>query len=104
MNQAFLFSEKIKKPAASYSRTGESRTTLGDGALDFRVRNGNGYDNSSMATGKGLSRVGPRPACPRKYLPDYGLCYTTSVALATVRRALRQRNQIAAFKAVEIVH
>ena len=41
-----------KKPAASYSRTGESRTTLGDGALDFRVRNGNGYDNSSMATGK----------------------------------------------------
>ena len=52
MNQAFLFSEKIKKPAASYSRTGESRTTLGDGALDFRVRNGNGYDNSSMATGK----------------------------------------------------
>ena len=52
VNQAFLFSEKIKKPAASYSRTGESRTTLGDGALDFRVRNGNGYDNSSMATGK----------------------------------------------------
>ena len=41
-----------KEPAASYSRTGESRTTLGDGALDFRVRNGNGYDNSSMATGK----------------------------------------------------
>ena len=40
------------KPAASYSRTGESRTTLGDGALNFRVRNGNGCDNSSMATGK----------------------------------------------------
>ena len=33
---------KGKKPAASYSRTGDSRTTLGDGALDFRVRNGNG--------------------------------------------------------------
>ena len=44
--------EDKKEPAASYSRTGESRTTLGDGALDFRVRNGNGYDNSSMATGK----------------------------------------------------
>ena len=43
---------EIKKPAASYSRTGESRTTLGDGALNFRVRNGNGCDNSSMATGK----------------------------------------------------
>ena len=41
-----------KKPAASYSRMGGSHTTLGDGALDFRVRNGNGYDNSSMATGK----------------------------------------------------
>ena len=46
------FEKGKKKPAASYSRTGESRTTLGDGALDFRVRNGNGYDNSSMATGK----------------------------------------------------
>ena len=44
--------KKKKKPAASYSRTGESRTTLGDGALNFRVRNGNGCDNSSMATGK----------------------------------------------------
>ena len=46
------FSLKIKKPAAPYSRTGESRTTLGEGALNFRVRNGNGCDNSSMATGK----------------------------------------------------
>ena len=44
-------SEK-KEPAASYSRTSERRTTLGDGALDFRVRNGNGYDSSSMATGE----------------------------------------------------
>ena len=41
-----------KKPAAPYSRTGESRTTLGEEALDFRVRNGNGYDSLSMATGK----------------------------------------------------
>ena len=40
-----------KEPAASYSRAGGSRTTLGDGALDFRVRNGNGYDCLSMATG-----------------------------------------------------
>ena len=46
---------KIKKPAAPYSRTGESRTTLGEGALNFRVRNGNGCDNSSMATGKSRS-------------------------------------------------
>ena len=43
--------KKQKKPAASYSRTSERRTTLGDGALDFRVRYGNGYYNSSMATG-----------------------------------------------------
>ena len=43
----------IKKlPATSYSRTGESRTTLGDGELDFCVRNGNRYDFSSMVTGK----------------------------------------------------
>ena len=43
---------KTKKPAAPYSRTGGSRTTLGEEALDFRVRNGNGYDSLSMATGK----------------------------------------------------
>ena len=35
------------------SATGrESRSTLGEEALDFRVRNGNGYDSLSMATGK----------------------------------------------------
>ena len=44
--------KKMKKPAASYSRADEFRTTLGDGALDFRVRNGNGYCRPSMATGK----------------------------------------------------
>ena len=44
--------QKQKKPAAPYSRTGGSRTTLGEEALDFRVRNGNGYDSLSMATGK----------------------------------------------------
>ena len=41
-----------KKPAASYSRAGGSRTTLGEEALDFRVRDGNGYDSLSMATGR----------------------------------------------------
>ena len=44
--------KKKKKPAATYSRAGESRTTLGDGALDFRVRNGNGYCSPSTATGE----------------------------------------------------
>ena len=44
--------KKTKKPAAPYSRTGGSRTTLGEEALDFRVRNGNGYDSLSVATGK----------------------------------------------------
>ena len=54
--------ENGKKPAASYSRTSERRTTLGDGALDFRVRNGNGYDSPSMATGeRDRSRLLPQP-------------------------------------------
>ena len=44
--------ETKKEPAASYSRAGGSRTTLGDEALDFRVRNGNGYGRLSVATGK----------------------------------------------------
>ena len=51
---------KEKKPAAPYSRTGESRTTLGEGALNFRVRNGNGCDNSSMATGKKSRKLGTK--------------------------------------------
>ena len=42
------------KLATFYSRTGESCTTLDDGELDFRVRNGNGYDFSSMVTSKKL--------------------------------------------------
>ena len=46
-----IFLQK-KLPATSYSRTGESRTTLGDGALNFCVRNGNRCDNPSMVTGK----------------------------------------------------
>ena len=40
------------EPAASYSRAGGSRTTLGEEALDFRVRDGNGYCRLSMATGE----------------------------------------------------
>ena len=47
-----LGSDPQKKLATSYSRTSGRRTTLGDGALDFRVRNGNGYDSSSMVTSK----------------------------------------------------
>ena len=41
-----------KEPAASYSRAGGSRTTLGEEALDCRVRNGNGYGRLSVATGE----------------------------------------------------
>ena len=44
--------KKIKKPAAPYSRAGGSRTTLGEEALDFRVRDGNGYGRLSVATGR----------------------------------------------------
>ena len=40
------------EPAASYSRAGGSRTTLGEEALDFRVRDGNGYGRLSVATGE----------------------------------------------------
>ena len=39
---------------------GGSHTTLGDGALDCRVRNGNGYGNSSMATGKKAGKSGTK--------------------------------------------
>ena len=50
---AFALQRKQKKkPAAPYSRAGGSRTTLGEEALDFRVRDGNGYCRLSMATGR----------------------------------------------------
>ena len=49
-----------KRPAAPYSRTSGRRTTLGEGALDCRVRNGNGYDSPSMATGR-KDRSGTSP-------------------------------------------
>ena len=49
-----------KLPATSYSRTGESRTTLGDGALNFCVRNGNRCDNPSMVTGKKAVQLGTK--------------------------------------------
>ena len=41
-----------KEPAASYSRAGGSRTTLGEEALGFRVRDGNGHGRLSVATGE----------------------------------------------------
>ena len=50
-------------PAASYSRTGGSRTTLGDGALDFRVRHGNGYFSASVATGTKPFELDARESC-----------------------------------------
>lgn len=43
-------------PAACYSPTGESRSTLADEALHFRVRDGNGCYVLSMATGKSTER------------------------------------------------
>ena len=43
-------------PAACYSPTGESRSTLADEALHFRVRDGNGCFVLSMATGKAIER------------------------------------------------
>ena len=42
---------EIKTPAASYSPAREPRSTLGDGTLHFRVRDGNGCCLPSMATG-----------------------------------------------------
>ena len=61
-----FFAKQKKGPAASYSRTSERRTTLGDGALDFRVRNGNGYFSPSMATGK-ISGYRNKPGTKENY-------------------------------------
>ena len=69
---------KEKRPATSYSRMGGSHTTLGEGALDFRVRHGNGYDNSSMITDLKRSEVWrlKRFATPIKDKSFYYLTYS----------------------------
>src|SRR5437660_8294724 len=41
--------EKI--PAATYSPTRKACSTIGSGGLNFRVRDGNGWDPSDVATG-----------------------------------------------------
>ena len=43
-------SEKI--PAATYSPTRKPCSTIGSGGLNFRVRDGNGWNPSDEATGK----------------------------------------------------
>ena len=39
-------------PAATYSPTRKPCSTIGSGGLNFRVRDGNGWDPSDVATGK----------------------------------------------------
>ena len=61
-----------KKPAASYSRAGGSRTTLGEGALDFRVRDGNGYVRLSVATGEKVPDAWKRSGSVRCFVARRG--------------------------------
>ena len=42
----------LERMAATYSRASYTGTTIGKTAFDGRVRNGNGSDNSFMATKK----------------------------------------------------
>ena len=62
-----------KKPAASYSRAGGSRTTLGEEALDFRVRDGNGYGRLSVATGEKEPVAWKRSGSVRYFVGGGGL-------------------------------
>src|SRR6267142_4076781 len=41
-----------KIPAATYSPTRKPCSTIGSGGLNFRVRDGNGWNPSDVATGK----------------------------------------------------
>ena len=65
--------EGDKKPAASYSRAGGSRTTLGEEALDCRVRNGNGYGRLSVATGENEPVAWKRSGSVRCFVGGGGL-------------------------------
>src|SRR5437868_8306003 len=46
-----------KIPAATYSPTRKPCSTIGSGGLNFRVRDGNGWDPSDIATGNSRFRA-----------------------------------------------
>ena len=71
--------EGDKKPAASYSRAGGSRTTLGEEALDFRVRDGNGYGRLSLATGEKVPVAWKRSGSVRCCVRGGGLRFCDEV-------------------------
>ena len=70
---------KRKRPAASYSRAGGSRTTLGEEALDFRVRDGNGYGRLSLATGEKVPVAWKRSGSVRCFVGGGGLRFKDEV-------------------------
>src|SRR3954462_5707066 len=64
-------------PAATYSPTRKPCSTIGSGGLNFRVRDGNGWDPSDKATGNLLHmrkwcRRGRRKMVPRSTLAFFG--------------------------------
>src|SRR5206468_8204857 len=66
-----------KIPAATYSPTRKPCSTIGSGGLNFRVRDGNGWDPSDVATGKRVAYaqvVSSRAAemVPRSTLAFFG--------------------------------
>ena len=62
---------------------GGSHTTLGDGALDFRVRNGNGYFSPSKATGKSRKSMGIKEN--RDATEDAGVLSSSEVMLLKLK-------------------
>lgn len=51
---------KIKKGPGGNLLSRDERSTIGAGGLDFRVRDGNGYGTSAVATGPAF-RLGAHP-------------------------------------------
>src|SRR6266478_4967535 len=55
-----------KIPAATYSPTRRPCSTIGSGGLNFRVRDGNGWDPSDVATGNSVHMRKRQATCRRR--------------------------------------
>src|SRR3954463_9088851 len=68
-----------KIPAATYSPTRRPCSTIGSEGLNFRVRDGNGWDPFDVATGKWICASGCRVRADGAAL-DPGLCESDKAA------------------------
>src|SRR6202171_4328222 len=83
-----------KMPAATYSPTRKPCSTLGSGGLNCRVRDGNGWDPSDVATGN-LLQMRKRVSCRERFLmPRSTLVYSIRSSRSWKRRTTKPHERL----------